>query len=117
LDFRFKQILIFFNIEVTELCKQQNQVLFVKALSDIISGHLDQSLLTDESIKFPYSSINQQPSSVTEDELSKTTEDSVLSWILDAKKKDNVDMDEILDYNTNEIPLPYIRTENLKWKK
>jgi len=69
-----------FHVEVKELNKKQNQVLFVKALTDIISRQLDQTLLPNDTIRLSISSVDKQ---------SKTTEDSVLSWILDAKKKDN----------------------------
>jgi len=99
-----------FHVEVKELNKKQNQVLFVKALTDIVSRQLNQTLLPNDTIKLSISSVDEQ---------SKTTEDSVLSWILDPKKKDNDVyndyVDKSLDYKKHEIPLPYVRTEKLSW--
>ena len=54
---------------------------------------------------------NEEPETTHENERPRTAQDTVVNWLLETNEVENN------FHDANIVPIPYIRTENLQWKK
>ena len=84
-------------------------------LSTIETEYDDEYAATETTIKpdieLGIDTANEEPETTHENERPRTAQDTVVNWLLETNEVENN------FHDANIVPIPYIRTENLQWKK
>ena len=84
-------------------------------LSKIETEYDDEYAATETSItpdiELGIDTANEEPEITHENERPRTAQDTVVNWLLETNEVENN------FHDANIVPIPYIRTENLQWKK